>query len=212
MSHKITCKMDINSTDFYVEVEAPLVAERFKAGNFTVLMTNPHGERIPMSIMKAEDGKISMFIKASGKTTMELHKSLDSFEHVIGPMGTPVEIKKYGNVIVASDLVCGHAENYAICDALSKIEGNHITSFQTFPTSDDVYPDEVLAEKVCDKYHLTTEDGSRGEEGHYLDMVEDMLKKGEKIDMIFAGGDTVKFCSQFPSRQLHLTFTPVFLS
>lgn len=188
MSHKITRKMDLNSADFYVEVEAPLVAERFKAGNFTVLMTNPHGERIPMSIMKVEDGKIAMFIKKLGKTSMELYKTLNTFEHVIGPMGNPINVKKYGNVVVASDLVCGHAENYAISKALSSVEGNHVTSFQTFPTSDDVYPDEVLAEKVCDEYHLTTEDGSRGEEGHYIDILEERLEKGEKIDIIFAGG------------------------
>jgi len=181
--------MDLNSTDFCVEVEAPLVAERYKAGNFAVLMTNPHGERIPMSIMKTEDGKISMFIAKLGKTTKELYKTLDKFEHVIGPMGNPINVKKYGNVVVASDLVCGHAENYALCNALSKVEGNHVTSFQTFATSDMVYPAEMRAEKVCDEYHLTTEDGSLGEEGHYIDMIEERLEKGEKIDIIFAGGN-----------------------
>ena len=187
MTHKITRKMDLNSDDFYVEVEAPLVAERFKAGNFTVLMTVPQGERIPMSIMKAEDGKIAMFIKKLGKTSRELYKELDTFENVIGPMGKPVDIKNYGNVVVASDLVCGHAENYAISKAL-KEAGNHVTSFQTFPTTADVYPEEVWAKPVCDEFHLTTEDGSMGEEGHYIDMLEDMLESGEKVDMIFAGG------------------------
>ena len=187
MSHKITRKMDLNDTDFFVEVEAPLVAERFRAGNFTVLMTNPKGERIPMSIMKAENGKISMFIAKLGKTSKELYKSITEFEHVIGPMGNPVEIKNYGNVVVASDLVCGHAENYALSKAL-KEAGNHVISFQTFPTEEKVYPDEVLARPVCDEYHLTTEDGSKGEEGHYLDMLEEMLEDKEKIDIIFAGG------------------------
>ena len=187
MAHKITRKMDLNEADYYVEVEAPLVAERFQAGNFTVLMTNPRGERIPMSIMKAEDGKIAMFIKKLGKTSKELYKSLDTFENVIGPMGKPIEVKKYGNVVVASDLVCGHAENYAICKAL-KEAGNHVVSFQTFPTADEVYPEEVWTKPVCDEFHLTTEDGSKGEEGHYIDMLEDMLESGEKVDIIFAGG------------------------
>ncbi len=187
MAHKITRKMDLNSEDFYVEVEAPLVAERFRAGNFVVLITVPHGERIPMSIMKAEDGKISMFIKKLGKTSWELYKSLDQFEHVIGPMGKPIDVKKYGRVVVASDLVCGHAENYALCKAL-KEAGNYVISFQTFPTAEEVYPEEVLARPVCDEYHLTTEDGSKGEEGHYLDILEEMLESGEKIDIIFAGG------------------------
>ncbi len=187
MAHKITRKMDLNKDDFYVEVEAPLVAERFKAGNFVILMTVPQGERIPMSIMKAEDGKIAMFIKKLGKTSRELYKSLDQFEHVIGPMGKPIEIKKYGTVVVASDLVCGHAENYAICKAL-KEAGNRVISFQTFPTKDDVYPEEVWTKEVCDEFHLTTEDGSMGEEGHYIDLLEEMLENGEKVDIVFAGG------------------------
>jgi ferredoxin--NADP+ reductase len=187
MAHKITRKMDLNSDDYYVEVEAPLVAERFKAGNFTVLMTVPHGERIPMSIMKAEDGKIAMFIKKLGKTSVELYKELDTFENVIGPMGKPIDVKNYGTVVVASDLVCGHAENYAICKAL-KEAGNKVISFQTFPTEKDIYPEEVWTKPVCDEFHLTTEDGSKGEEGHYIDLLEEMLENGEKVDIIFAGG------------------------
>ena len=191
MPHKITRKVDLNSGDYYVEVEAPLVAEKFKAGNFAVLMTVPHGERIPMSIMKAEDGRIGMYIKKLGKTSYELDKSLDTFEHVIGPMGNAIEVKKYGRVVVASDLVCGHAENYAACKALREVEGNHVISIESFPTKGEVYPDEFLAEDVADEFHLMTEDGSLGEKGHYLDRIAGMLKEG-KVDKIFAGGDLPK--------------------
>ena len=115
--YKITRKEDLNTDDYLIEVEAPNVADRFKPGNFVVLIAVPKGERIPMSIQKAEDGRITMFIEKLGKTTIELDKSKvgDSIEQVIGPMGNPPEIKKYGNVVFSSDLVCGHAENYAMC-------------------------------------------------------------------------------------------------
>ena len=68
MTHRITRKEDLNAMDYLIEVEAPMVAERFQPGNFAVLITVPQGERIPMSIQKVEDGKITMFIKRLGKT------------------------------------------------------------------------------------------------------------------------------------------------
>jgi len=190
MPHRITRKEDLNTMDYLIEVEAPMVAERFRPGNFTVLITVPQGERIPMSIQKAEDGSITMFIKRLGKTSIELDgfEVGDSLESVIGPLGNPPEIKRYGKVVFASDLVCGHAENYALCKALQKIDGNHVISIQTFPTKDDVYPTEELSEAVCDEYYLTTLDGSRGIKGHYNDLLRDLLYQ-EKVDIIFAGGD-----------------------
>jgi len=189
MKFEITRKEDLNDEDYLIEVRAPLVAERFRAGNFAILLTHPEGERIPMSIQRARDDKITMFIKKMGKTSTELDKFRvgDCFEAVIGPMGNPPEIKKYGRVVFASDLVCGHAENYALCEALSKIDGNQVISIQTFPTRDDIYPEDELSSTVSDEHYITTEDGSHGIKGHYLGVVKRLLQD-EKIDIVFAGG------------------------
>ncbi len=190
MKHRITRKEDLNAADYLIEVEASMVAERFLPGNFAVLITVPRGERIPMSIQKAEDGKITMLIKKLGKTSVELDSFEvgDSLEAVIGPMGNSPELKRYGNIVFASDLVCGHAENYALCKALQEIEGNHVTSIQTFPTKADIYPKKELSEAFCDEYYLTTLDGSCGIKGHYTEVLKDLLDEG-KVDIIFAGGD-----------------------
>ena len=101
MKHEITRKEDLNTEDCLLEVKAPLVAERFQAGNFVVLIAHPKGERIPMSVQKVEDGKITMFIKKLGKTTTQLcsFKVGDSLEAVIGPLGNPPKVKRYGNVV-----------------------------------------------------------------------------------------------------------------
>lgn len=190
MRHVITRREDLNAYDYLLEVEAPQVAERFRAGNFAVLMTAPTGERIPMSIQKAGNGTITMFIRKVGKTSIELStfKVGDSLHEVIGPMGTPVEIKGYGNVVVASDFVCGHAENYALCRALRREAGNRILSLQTFPSEDEVYPDEERPIVFSDEYRETTLDGSRGVRGHYRRVLKGMLDQG-KVDIVFAGGD-----------------------
>lgn len=189
MKHKIIRKVNLNSEDYLIEVTAPLVAEKFQPGHFVVFITHPKGERIPMSILKVEDDKISMVIKRLGKTSREIdnYKVGDTFETIIGPLGNPIDIKKYGNVVFASDLVCGHAENYASSNALRKVKGNHVISMQTFPTKDMIYFEKELR-SISDEYYITTIDGSYGIKGHYLDVLEQLLKEG-KVNMVFAGGD-----------------------
>lgn len=186
---RITEKSDLNSQDYLIEVEAPHVAERFRPGQFVVLMTHEKGERIPMSVQKAEDGRITMFIKRLGKTSLELDDYTvgDSFYQVIGPMGNAFPIEKYGTVVWCSDLVCGHAENYVYCEALHKVEGNHVISIQTFPTKDDVYSEEELR-SVSDEYIVTTIDGTYGVKGHYIDVLRDLLQE-RKIDIVLGCGD-----------------------
>ncbi|MCF6173007.1 MAG: sulfide/dihydroorotate dehydrogenase-like FAD/NAD-binding protein [Campylobacteraceae bacterium] len=185
---KITKMIDLDSIDFLVDVEAPEVAERFHPGQFVMLMTRKEGERIPMSVMKVNDGKISMFIRKLGKTSKELRDGMKSFENVIGPLGHGIKEKTYGTIAVVSDAVCGHAENYAICEALSKIEGNNIISIQTFPSKKEIYPDEYLTKGIADRHFITTEDGSAGDKGSYVVTLKKLLANGVKIDYVFGGG------------------------
>jgi ferredoxin--NADP+ reductase len=173
----ITKKRDLNSQDYLIEVEAPHVAERLKPGQFVVFMIREKGERIPMSVQKVTDGRITMFIKRLGKTSLELddYEVGDSFYQVIGPMGNAFPIQRYGTVVWCSDLVCGHAENYAYCEAFSKVEGNHVISIQTFPTKKDAYMEDELR-SVSHEYHVTTMDGTYGVKGHYTDVLEGLLE------------------------------------
>jgi len=188
VAFKITKMMDLDSIDFLVDVEAPEIAKRFHPGQFVMLMTRKEGERIPMSVMKTDDGKLSMFVRKLGKTSKELRAGMTSFENVIGPLGQGVDEREYGTVVVVSDAVCGHAENYAICEALKKIEGNYIISIQTFPSKSEIYPDDYLATPHCDEHYITTEDGSNGVEGTYVPLLKKFLAEGKKIDYVFGGG------------------------
>ncbi len=185
----ITKKAALNSQDYLIEVEAPHVAEKLQPGQFVILMTHENGERIPMSVQKAEYGKITMFIKKLGKTSLELnnYEVGDSFYEIVGPLGNAFPIQEYGNIVWCSDLVCGHAENYAYCEAFSKIKGNYVTSIQSFTTKEDVYCVEEL-KSVSDEHILTTLDGSTGREGHYIDVLEELLEVG-KVDIVFGCGD-----------------------
>ena len=186
---RVTSKGLLNSDDYLIEVEAPIVSERIRPGQFVVFMTHENGERIPMSVQKTEDGKITMLIKKLGKTSLELfdYEVGDSLYAVIGPMGNATPIKRYGNIVWGSDLVCGYAENWAHCNALRGVEGNYVISMQTFPSKEDVYLEEELR-AVSDEYYITTLDGSYGKKGHYLDILEELLDEG-RVDIVFACGD-----------------------
>lgn len=187
MSYEIVEKKELNSEDYAITIRAPLVARKFKAGNFVMLRVNEKGERIPMSLQKADGDTITLFVKRLGKTSLELDalKAGDVLQNVIGPLGNPIESKEYGNVVVASDLVCGHAENYATSRELRK-KGNHIISVQTFPNGRMVYLEEELR-SVSDEYYITTIDGSYGRKGTYLDVLKEILED-HRVDIVFAGG------------------------
>ena len=187
--YTITDKKDLSPIDYFIEVEAPHVAKTWKPGQFVIFMIHERGERIPISIYKAEDGKIGMFIRMLGKTTLELYYEFnvgDSLWSVAGPLGKPIEVKNYGNVVFASDAVCGQAENHATLKAM-KEAGNYTISIQSFENKDNVYPEEFLAKPVADEHYITTDDGSIGIKGNYLDILKELIDK-DKVDIIFAGG------------------------
>ncbi|RLF90711.1 ferredoxin-NADP reductase [Thermococci archaeon] len=189
MGYKITAKRDLSPIDYMIEVEAPHVARAWKPGQFVVFILHEKGERIPMSVFKAENGRVMMFIRKLGKTSLQLYYEFnvgDELYSFLGPLGRPIKIKEYGNVVFASDAVCGHAENYALLKAM-KEAGNYTISVQTFEDKNHVYPEEFLAKSVADEHYLTTLDGSAGIKGHYLDVVKELIEK-DKVDIIFAGG------------------------
>ena len=51
---KITSKQKIAPDVFRLEIEAPLVAAKFKAGQFIVLRPLETSERVPLTIMRAD--------------------------------------------------------------------------------------------------------------------------------------------------------------
>jgi len=189
VGYRITAKEDLSPIDYFVEVEAPHVAKAWKPGQFVVFILHEKGERIPMSVYKAENGRIGMFIRKLGKTSMQLYyefKPGDELWSFVGPLGKPIKIKNYGRVAFVSDAVCGHAENRATLKAMREA-GNYTISVQTFEDREKVYPTRFLAREVADEYYLTTLDGSVGIKGHYLDIVKELIEK-DKVDVIFAGG------------------------
>ena len=85
-------------------LEAPRIARKQKPGQFVILRIYEEGERIPVTIENSdpERGTISIVVQSAGKTT-NLLNSLNAGDHildVVGPLGKPSEIEKFGTVVV----------------------------------------------------------------------------------------------------------------
>lgn len=189
MGYRVTKKENLNDADFFMEVEAPHIARSWKVGQFVILIPDEKGERVPMSVYYAKNERIGMFIRRLGVTSLKLwyEKNVgDELFSVAGPLGKPIEVRYYGDVVFVSDAVCGYAESYATLRAMKKA-GNYTIAIQTFESATNVYPEKYLSKAVADEYYLTTEDGSIGIRGHYLDVLKELIEKG-KVDIVFGGG------------------------
>ncbi len=191
MKHTITRKEALNSEDFLVEVKAPLVSKKFKAGQFLILRIHEKGERVPLTITDCnpEKGLVSMIVKAVGKTTFELRK-LDrgnSVLDIVGPLGNPSEIEQFGTVVCVGGGT-GIACLYPIIKAL-KAAGNYVITIIGARTKDKlIWEDEIKT--ICDDMIVTTDDGSYGHKGIVTESLEEILKS-KTVDRVIAIGPMI---------------------
>jgi ferredoxin--NADP+ reductase len=170
-------------------IQAPRVARKRRAGQFVILRVHETGERIPITIADsdAERGDITIVVQGIGKTT-KLLNSLevgDSILDVVGPLGKPSEVERFGTVCVIGGGV-GAAIAYPTAVAL-KEAGNRVISILGGRTRDLVIlEDEIRA--ASDEVHVTTDDGSYGEKGLVTDALQKLIDTGERIDYVLAIG------------------------
>lgn len=175
-----------------VELKAPLIAKFAKAGQFVVLRIHDKGERIPLTIFKrdTEKGTIQLVFQEVGKTTFELGdcKAGDRIMDVVGPLGKPTPVEKYGTAVVVGGGV-GTPIAYAVAAAL-KEAGNEVIGIAGFRNKEMVILEEDLKE-VCDEFLVTTDDGSYVRKGFTTDVLKEILDSGKKVDYVFAVGPPI---------------------
>ena len=187
--YEIINKTDLSSTISEFEIYAPLIAATAKAGQFIILRRGVTGERVPVTLVdwNADKGTITAIIQAVGKTTAAFNAMLkgDKFDTVAGPLGMPVEIKKYGTVVVVGGGV-GIAEVYPIARAF-KQAGNRVLSVLGARSKDLLILESRMAE-LSDAFVIATNDGSHGIKGMVTNALQNLANQGEKIDAGFVIG------------------------
>lgn len=189
----------LNSAVVKFVIYKPAIARAAKAGQFVILRGREGGERVPVTLVDwdSEKGTITLIIQAIGKSTSMFNnlQAGERFLNIAGPLGTPVEIKKYGTVAVVGGGV-GIAEVYPIARAL-KEAGNKVIAVLGARNKELLILENEMS-GVCDKTICATDDGSYGLKGMVTDAITQLHAQGEKIDAGFIIGPIpmMKFTSR----------------
>ena len=194
--NKIIKKVQFSEKVFLFEIEAPLIAKSRKAGNFVIVRVGENGERMPLTIADAdiEKGTITIVVQEVGLSSTKLCNlnEGDFITDVVGPLGNPTHIEKFGTVICAGGGV-GVAPMLPIIKAL-KAAGNRVLSVLAGRNKDLIILDDEVR-KNSDEVIIMTDDGSAGEKGVVTIGIEKLIQQ-EHIDKVFAIGPPImmKFC------------------
>lgn len=187
--NKILNKRALNAAVSLMEIEAPFIAAKAKAGQFVILRVNETGERIPLTLADHDRkrGTITIMFQKVGKTT-DLLDTLsvgDSLLDVVGPLGKATELDGYHRVAVIGGGV-GCAIAYPEAKALHML-GAHVDTIAGFRNREMVMLEEEF-EAVSTRLFIMTDDGSNGNKGFTTTKLQELLDQGERYDLVIAIG------------------------
>lgn len=168
------------------ELEAPLIATRWKAGQFIIVRPRSDSERIPLTIVDsdAERGTITLVVQIVGKTT-SLASSLgigDCFADLVGPLGQPATITENAGLVLCVAGGVGVAELLPVAQAFQQA-GNFVTAICGARTRNLIILDEELC-KVADRVLWATDDGSFGFHGNVVELMRSWKKSYDEAHRI----------------------------
>lgn len=188
MGYKILKKVELCSNQYELTIEAPFVTKNAQAGQFIILRVDENSERVPLTIAdyNREKGELTIVFMAVGYTTKSLAKLNvgDEIADVVGPLGQPTHIKKYGTVVCLAGGY-GAAPCYLIAKAF-KEAGNKVYMIMGARNKDLIFWNEKMKD-ACSELYITTDDGSLCTKGFVTDVFKDIMAN-EKVDYAIAVG------------------------
>lgn len=198
MAHKIVSKEQLSEDVFTAEIEAPLVAEARKPGQFVIVgISGDYSERIPLTIAgaDAEKGTIRLIWQRVGKSTAEMAdmKVGDRFEIVAGPLGRPTHIEKFGTVVCVGGGI-GVAPLLPIANGMARA-GNKLISILGARTKELLILEDDFA-ALSNELIIVTDDGSYGRKALVTEPLKEVCEREAKPDLVVAIGPAImmKFC------------------
>ncbi|MBQ1196422.1 MAG: sulfide/dihydroorotate dehydrogenase-like FAD/NAD-binding protein [Clostridia bacterium] len=190
--YRIVEKKILNPTVVQLQIEAPLVANKAKPGQFIILRVDENGERIPLTVAGTDKaaGTVKIIFQIVGGTTEALsHKEEgDYIQDFVGPLGVATHLDGLKKVCIVGGGV-GCAIAMPIAEALHA-RGVEVTSIIGFRNKDLlILEDEFRA--CSNTLRVMTDDGSYGEHGNVTVPLKEMLEAGEKFDMIITIGPLI---------------------
>ncbi len=190
--YKIVEKKVLNPSVIQLWIEAPLVANKAKPGQFIILRVDEEGERIPLTVAGTDkdNGTVKIIFQVVGGTTKKLSykESGEYIEDFVGPLGTATHLDGLKKVCIVGGGV-GCAIAMPVAEALHEM-GAEVTSIIGFRNKDILILEDEF--KACsDRLFVMTDDGSYGRHGNVTVPLKEMLENGEKFDMIITIGPAI---------------------
>lgn len=189
---KIVKKKVLNPTVSQIVVEAPYIAKKAEPGQFIIVGIDEQGERIPFTIadFDREAGTVTVIFQIVGMTTERLNElnEGDYLLDFVGPLGVASHFDGVKSAAVIGGGL-GTAIAYPQAKKLNAM-GVRVDMINGFRNSDLVIiEDECKA--ACTNLYTMTDDGSNGNKGFVTAKLEELIKNGEKYDVVIAIGPLV---------------------
>ena len=191
-------KKQLSENVYMMEVNAPLIAQERKAGQFIILQVdNEFGERVPLTIADADSvkGTVKIIFQTVGASTMKLAAMNvgDKIPAFVGPLGRPTDIHNVGHVVCVGGGI-GVAPMHPIAQAM-KAAGNRVTIIMGARNKDLLIMEEEMR-KIADELIIVTDDGSVGRKALVTEPLKEICAKGDVSEAIVIGPPIMmKFCA-----------------
>ncbi len=190
--NRIVKKEILNSTVTSMEILAPAVAKKARAGQFVILRVDEMGERIPLTVAGCdrEAGTVRIIFQIVGASTMLLNTKVpgEFIEDFVGPLGKPTCTRGMRRVLVVGGGV-GCAIALPIAEELYR-QGCTVDTVVGFRRAELVILKKEF-ETVSSSFTLMTDDGSTGRKGLVTERVREILEESKNYDCVFAIGPLV---------------------
>ena len=188
MGYKILSKKELCPNQFEIIIDAPYVVRNAKAGQFIIFRADENSERVPLTIadVNKEKGELTLVFMAVGYSTKKLAilEEGDEIHDIVGPLGQPTHIKKYGTVVCLAGGY-GAAPCYLIAKAF-KEAGNKVYMIMGARTKDLIFWQDKMKD-ACTELFITTDDGTLVEKGFVTQVLQRIIDT-EKVDYAIAVG------------------------
>jgi ferredoxin--NADP+ reductase len=191
--NKIRERTQLSGNVFRYVVEAPLIAEERRPGQFVIVQVDTNfGERIPLTIADADPaaGTITLIFQVVGKTTEHFSRLQvgEAVENILGPLGQPTHLEKVGHVVCVGGGI-GIAPLYPIAQGF-KQAGNKITVI-IGARSQELLILEDKMKAIADELIVTTDDGSYGRKAFVTEPLKEVCSGANPPQLAVAIGPPI---------------------